>query len=138
MRPFDEIAELLSISEDEARYYTFKAIEQAEKSEQTTADAERKLMLMQIDQMIAGIHAPATGKLVGGQSTLIDLGAIDRMLKLLKQKAELLGLTEPPAVDIRIKLQQFATESGFDMLEIEEVAREVLQKHKLNLPEFRG
>jgi hypothetical protein len=30
-----------------------------------------------------------------------------------------------------------AAESGYDIVDLEEIAREVLQAHKLKLPEFR-
>lgn len=137
MVPFDRMADLLGVSERDCRVRTAEALREIEQSEHANADLERRLMIEQLDQMIAGIHAPATGRKIDGKPTLVDLGAIDRMLKLMKQKADLLGLSAPPAVDIRIRLQALADEGGYDIVDLEEIARDVLLAHKLKLPEFR-
>lgn len=137
MVPFDQMADLLGVSEQECRKRAAEALREIELSEHANADLERRLMIEQLDQMIAGIHAPATGRKLDGSPTMIDLGAIDRMLKLMKQKADLLGLSAPPAVDIRIRLQALADEGGYDIVDLEEIARDVLLAHKLKLPEFR-
>ncbi len=136
-RPYDEIAELLGITEREAKRITAEALSEIQRSEYSNADMERRLMLEQLDQMIAGIHAPATGRKMNGQPTMIDLGAIDRMLKLLKQKADLMGLSQPPAEDLRIRLQQLADDGQYDIVDLEEIARDVLAAHRSKLPEFR-
>jgi hypothetical protein len=135
--PYEKMAEILGISKEEAQRYSREAIQELQKSEQLNADLERRLMIEQIDQMIAAIHAPATGENLLGYRVTVVFEAIDRMLKLMKAKADLLGLSSPPAVDIRIKLQSIASESGYDIVDLEEIAREVLQAHKLKLPEFR-
>lgn len=138
MMPYAKMAQILAITEKEARTYTYEAIEQLEKSERMNADLERRLMIEQIDQMIAAIHAPSTGlDIETGSYRSVDYRAIDRMLKLFEKKADLLGLTTPPAIDIRLKLQSLAAEGGYDIVDLEEVAREVLQNHKIRLPEFR-
>lgn len=136
-RPYDEIAELLGITENEAKRITAEALSEIQRSEYSNADMERRLMLEQLDQMIAGIHAPATGRKLNGQATMIDLGAIDRMLRLLKQKADLMGLSQPPAEDLRIRLQQLADDGQYDIVDLEEIARDVLAAHRSKLPEFR-
>jgi DNA-binding CsgD family transcriptional regulator len=135
--PYEKMAEILGISREEAQKYSREAIAELQNSEQLNADLERRLMLEQIDQMIAAIHAPATGENLLGHRVTVVFDAIDKMLKLMKAKADLLGLSSPPAVDIRIKLQSIASESGYDIVDLEEIAREVLQAHKLKLPEFR-
>jgi predicted transcriptional regulator len=138
MIPFDEMAELLGVSESQARKAVQEALHDLQTSEALNADMQRQLMIEQIEQMIAAIHAPATGRLINGKPVMIDLGAIDRMLKLLQRKAELMGLTYAPAEDIKVKLQRLAEEAGYDIVELEDIARDVLQAHKLRLPEFRG
>lgn len=138
MRPFSEIAEILGVSEQEARQRTAEAISELETSERLNADLERRLMIEQIDQMIAAIHPMSTGKMLNNERTPIVLEAIDRTLKLMKQKADLLGLSAPPAVDIRIRLQALADEGGYDIVDLEDIAKDVLTAHKIRLPEFRG
>jgi uncharacterized protein YihD (DUF1040 family) len=56
------------------------------------------------------------------------------MSKLLKQKADLLGLDQPPLVDLREMLAHIAMESGYDMAELEDVARGVLSRYRIRLP----
>lgn len=137
MVPFDLMAQHLGISTAEARRYTADAINELQRSEQFNADMHRQLMIEQIDQMIAAIHAPATGYDLHGQRVSVVFEAIDKMLKLMKQKAELMGINQPPPMDIRIKLQQLAEEGQYDIVDLEDIARDVLQAHKVRLPEFR-
>lgn len=137
MLPFSEIAELLGVSEPQARQAVAEAVQEIQRSEQFNADMHRQLMIEQIDQMIAAIHAPATGQLINGRRIQVDLGAIDRMLKLMQRKAELMGLTIIPAEDIKVKLQRLAEEAGYDIVDLEEIAKDVLAAHKTRLPEFR-
>lgn len=137
MVPFDLMAQHLGISTAEARRYTAEAINELQRSEQFNADMHRQLMIEQIDQMIAAIHAPATGYDLKGQRVSVVFEAIDKMLKLMRQKAELMGINQPPPMDIRFKLQQLAEEGQYDIVDLEDIARDVLQAHKLRLPEFR-
>jgi DNA-binding CsgD family transcriptional regulator len=134
--PFDEMAEHLGISEQEARQYTFEALKHLQDSELSTAELERRLMVEQLDQMIAAVHAPATGRHPTLGSVPPVLEAIDRMLRLMKQKADLLGLNQPPAVDILSRLRDMAEESKYDLLELQDIARDVLAKHRLHLPAY--
>jgi DNA-binding CsgD family transcriptional regulator len=136
MVPFDKMAVLLGITEETARDRTYEALAELETSERLNSDLQRRLQVEQIDQMIEALHPAATGwDLKHGQRPVV-LEAVDRMLKLLKQKAELLGLSEPPAVDIRIRLQALAAEGGYDIVDVEEVARGVLAAHKIRLPDL--
>lgn len=135
--PFDAIGDRLGISEREANRYGKEALEALEKSELLTMDNHRRLMVMQIDQMIAAVHAPATGTLPNGQKAPPVLEAIDRMAKLLKQKADLMGLSNPQVEDIYSMLYRIAEESKYDLDEVEQIAREVLQNHRIKLPGTR-
>jgi hypothetical protein len=137
MLEYDEIAARLEISESMARRYTAEALSSLERSENLGADLERRLMLEQVDQMIAAIHPISTGKALDGSPRPVMLDAIDRMLKLLKQKADLLGIGTPPAVDLRIRLQALAADGGYDIVDLEDLAREVISAHKVKVPEFR-
>lgn len=137
MIPFDQIAELLGVTEREARKAAAEALSAIEASESLNADLERRLMIEQIDQMIQAIHPMSTGRLLNDERTPIVLEAIDRMLRLMDRKAKLMGIDHPPAVDIRIRLQQLASEGGYDIVDLEDMARDVLQAHKIRLPEMR-
>lgn len=137
MISYAKIAEVLGISQQEARMYTAQAINDIQQTEHFNADMHRQLMLEQYDQMIAAIHAPATGEKLDGTRTPVILEAIDRMLRIMKQKADLLGISEPPAVDIRIQIQRIASEGQYDIRELEDIAKDVLAQQKLRLPEFQ-
>ena len=137
MVPFDQMAEMLGVSEREVRVATAEALQELETSEISNADLERRLMIEQLDQMIAAIHPMSTGRTLTQQRTPVLFEAIDRTIKLLAKKAELMGISHPPAIDIRIRLQALADEGGYDIQDLEEVARDVLQAHKIRLPEFR-
>lgn len=137
MMPFDMMAHILGVTENEARKHFAEAINELQVSEQMNVDMHRQLMIEQIDQMIAAIHAPSTGYDILGRRVDVVYDAIDRMLKLMKQKADLLGLSTQTAVDLRVRLQGLAEEGGYDIVDLEEIARQVLQAHKLKLPEFR-
>lgn len=137
MIPFAQMAEMLGITAQQARDYTAGALGDLERSESLNADQERTLMLQQLDQMIQAVIPMATGYSVEYGKVPLDLGGMDRYMKLLKQKADLLGINQVPAVDIRIKLQRFADEHGYAIEDVEDIARDVLASHKLKLPEFR-
>lgn len=137
MLGFDDIGLLLGISERKAREYANAAIAALEASENLGADLERRLMIEQLDQMIQAIHPLSTGRDLSGASRPIVLEAVDRMLKLMKQKADLLGISNPPAVDLRIRLQALAADGGYDIVDLEDLAREVISAHKIKVPEFR-
>lgn len=134
--PFDEMAERLGISEAEARQYTYEALKHLQDSELSNAELERRLMVEQLDQMIAAVHAPATGTHPQHGKVPPVLEAIDRMLRLMKQKADLLGLNQAPPVDIMVKLRELAEEGQYDLIELQDIARDVLSRHKLRLPAY--
>jgi DNA-binding CsgD family transcriptional regulator len=132
--PTDEIAERLRLPEATVSRYIREELTRLEKSELNSAELERRKMLAQIDEMIRAVYAPATGMHKDGHRVAPVLEAIDRMSKLLKQKADLLGLDQPPLVDLREMLAHVATESGYDMAELEDVARGVLSRYRIRLP----
>ena len=133
--PFPEMAIKLGISEAEARQFTYEALHELQTSELHTADLERRLMIEQLDDMIRAIRPMALGH-PDHHPPLLD--AVDRVLKLMKQKADLMGLSQPPAVDIMIRLQGLAAESGYDILDLQDIARDVLAANKIKLPEYRA
>jgi DNA-binding CsgD family transcriptional regulator len=132
--PFDQMALKLGISERDARRYTFEALRHLQESEMNNADLERRLLIEQLDDMIRAVRPLAVGG-DGGRPPILE--AVDRMLKLFKQKSDLMGLSQAPAVDIMIRLQGLAEEGGYDIIELEDIARDVLSAHKIRLPEFR-
>lgn len=131
MMTFREIAESLGITEPQARAHTAFALRELQDSVTSSADLERRLMVEQIDDMIRGIR-PQTVSGPQGEDPILD--AIDRMLKLLDRKAKLLGLDQPEGVDIMIRLQNMAEESKYDMVELQDIARDVLAKHRIRIP----
>lgn len=136
-QPYPVIGHALGITEAQARRYVHEELLRIEREELNNADLERRLMVEQINQMIAAIHPRATGqRIVDGEIVLFpaEYDAVDRMLKLFKQKADLMGLNQMPLVDIRIRLKMLAEENGYDYDIIEEISREVLPKYNLKLP----
>lgn len=130
MRTFPEIAQMLGISEAAARAHTAYALRSLQDSVTTSADLERRLMVEQIDDMIRAIR-PQT---VGSPEKEPVLDAIDRMLKLMDRKAKLLGLDQAESVDIMIRLQALATEGNYDMMELMDLAKDTLSKHRIRMP----
>jgi hypothetical protein len=129
---FRAMSERTGLREDECRRYTYEALRMLDESEMHYANLERRLVLEQIDQMIRAVHPYATTQTGNKDAPMLD--AIDRMLKLLRQKAELMGLAQPQTIDVMIRLQQIAEEGNYDMLELQEIAREVFAKHRIRLP----
>jgi DNA-binding CsgD family transcriptional regulator len=134
--PYDEISARLGVSEKEARRFVNEELTKLEANELNGADLQRRLMIEQINGMIAALYAPATGDHPEKGKIAPVLEAVDRMMKLLKQKADLIGLGQPQYEDIRIVLQALADEQQYDMLELEDIARAVLSKHRIKLPGF--
>jgi hypothetical protein len=130
MLPFREIAQELGISEADARAHTAYALRALQDSETTHADLERRLMVEQIDDMIRAIR-PQT---VGLDDKEPVLEAIDRMLKLMDRKAKLLGLDQAESVDIMVRLQTLAVEGNYDMLELMDLAKDTLSRHRIKMP----
>jgi DNA-binding CsgD family transcriptional regulator/predicted transcriptional regulator len=134
--PYDEISARLGISEKEARQFVNEELTKLEQNELNGADLQRRLMIEQINAMIAALYAPATGDHPEKGQIAPVFEAVDRMMKLLKQKADLIGLGQPQYEDIRMVLQALAEEQQYDMLELEDIARAVLSKHRIKLPGF--
>jgi DNA-binding CsgD family transcriptional regulator len=134
--PYDEISARLGISEKDARRFVNEELTKLEQNELNGADLQRRLMIEQINAMIAALYAPATGDHPEKGQIAPVFEAVDRMMKLLKQKADLIGLGQPQYEDIRVVLQALAEEQQYDMLELEDIARAVLSKHRIKLPGF--
>lgn len=130
MRTFPEMATILGISEPDVRAHTAYALRNLQDSQTTTADLERRLMVEQVDDMIRAVR-PATVEREGKDP---DLDSVDRMLKLMDRKSKLLGLDQAESVDIMIRLQTLATEGNYDMVELMDLAKDTLSKHKIQMP----
>jgi hypothetical protein len=135
-QPYPVIARALGITVQEARRYVREELRKLEDAELDAADIERRLMVEQLNQMIAAIHPAATGQ-VFEQGEFVRrppvLEAVDRMLKLMKQKADLLGLNQVPMIDIRMQLRLMAEEAGYDYDDVEDIARQVIEKRRLTV-----
>lgn len=127
LQPFDQMAEELGISEQEARRHVADALRSLSVSETTTAELERRLMVEQLDEMIRAIYDPATDP----EHPVLE--ATDRVLKLLDRKAKLLGLDQVPTLDIMAQLQELAQEGNYDIRELEDIARDVLSRRRFKI-----
>ena len=136
-RTYHEIADDLVLPISEVKRYIAEALRELEESELAHADLERRLMVEQVDDLIRAIYNGARGFRPDGITPHPggpNLDAIDRVSRLMTQKAKLLGLDQHPTVDIMIRLQQIASDGAYDIEDVEEIAREVFAKHKLPLP----
>jgi hypothetical protein len=83
--------------------------------------------------MARAVSERATGVRSDGSRTEdIDLKAQENMLKILKQKADLLGLNAPQRVDIEQRIEIIAKEGGYDIQELREIARDVMESAGYN------
>lgn len=124
--PFDEIAHKVGRSEAAVRDAVRTRLAQLDAEELVSTEGRRRLMVEQIDTMIRAILPHAIGETADGVPVLVDYDAIDRMVKLLDRKAKLEGLDQPQKVDIRVRIEQFAEEAGYDVDEIKQIAEEVI------------
>lgn len=138
-KTYEQIAQATQLPQADVRRYILSALRDLEDSELTRADVERRLMTEQVDDLIRGIYSQAQGLTSAGDPlpTGPDLGAIDRVTKLLDRKSKLLGLDQTPTVDIMIRLQKIASESGYDIEDVEEIARDVFARNRLPVPPSR-
>jgi hypothetical protein len=127
--PFDEIASILGRSEQECRKAVRSRLQAMETDELADMTLARRMMLEQIDAMIQAITVPATGRDIDGAPTKVVLQAIDRMVKLLDQKAHLLGLNAPQRIDITHRLQSLADQSGYDIEDLRAIATDVIKSY---------
>lgn len=126
--PFEQTASELGISVREARAYTADALRDLSDDLTTNAELERRLMVAQLDDMIRANYPSATTT-----EKAPNLDAQDRILKILDRKSKLLGLDQVPTQDIRVKLQTLAQEGNYDLEELEDIARDVLARYRLQL-----
>lgn len=137
-KPYSIIADVLGISEKQARQFVHEELTKLEKSELNGADLQRRLMIEQLNEAIEAVYAPATGSHPEKGKVAPVLEAVDRLMKLLKQKAELMGLHQPQYMDIEMQLVALAEEAGYDIHELHDVARDVLQRHRIKIPGMRA
>lgn len=128
--PFDEIADLTGRTEVECREAVKKRLRELEGDELAETALARRMMLEQIDAMIAAITVPATGRDIDGQPAPVIMEAIDRMVRLLDQKAKLLGLNAPQKIDLSHRIEILAEQSGYDVNELRTITAEVLQAYQ--------
>lgn len=127
--PYDEIADITGHTEQECRDAVNKRLRELEFDELSETSTARRMMLEQLDAMIAAITVPATGRDIDGNPAPVLLDAIDRMCRLLDQKAKLLGLNAPQRVDLTHRIEVMAEQSGYDVKELKQIAAEVLQAY---------
>lgn len=80
----------------------YKAVKRALRRviEKTTEDAEelRRLEIGRLDRLLLAVWPLATGRQPGAAGP--DLGAVDRALRIIERRCELLGLNAPKAIDL--------------------------------------
>ena len=126
MLPFDEIAILAGITEQQARNIVKQRLSELDTRELQSVEQARALMVAQIDDMIRAVVPDAIGKDLQGNPARVDYKAVDKMLNLMDAKAKLMGLNSATHIDLTIRLKQFAEEHQYDYREVEDVAAEVL------------
>jgi hypothetical protein len=128
--PYSQIAELTGRTEREAQQAVVKRLKELEFDELSEAGTARRMMLEQIDSMIAAITVPATGLDIDGNPVPVHpkemLEAIDRMVKLFEQKAKLLGINAPQRIDLSHRIELLAQTSGYDLQELQQITAEVV------------
>lgn len=127
--PIDEIAMLTGRTEAEVRHAVTKRLKELENDELSEASTARRMMLEQLDAMIAAITVASTGRDINGNPSPVVLEAIDRMCRLLDQKAKLLGLNAPQKIDLSHRIEVLARESGYDVEELRQITADVLQSY---------
>ena len=130
--PMDEIADILGLREEDAYRILNTELQRLEKLSIRDVDSQRLLMVAQLDEMIRAVHAPATGQHPEKGQTAPVLEAMDRLMKLLAQKAKLLGLDAPQKVDIEVSIRKLADEGGYDIEELYEIAQDVLSRYDIS------
>lgn len=129
MLSFEEIAEVTERSVADCRDALRRRYEQLDAEELHSTDYYRRQMLEQIEDQMRAIYPAATGIDDDGNPVSVSLEAIDRMVKLMKAKTDLLGLNSPTKVDISVRLQQIASEMQYDYDDLMGIAREVLETY---------
>lgn len=127
--PFDEIAQMLGRSQDDCRRAVRQVLRSLERDELQDTALAKRMMLEQLDAMIAAITVPSTGRDIDGKASPVILEAIDRMVKLLDRKAKLLGLDAPQKIDLNHRIEILAKETGYDVEELRDIAADVLRNY---------
>lgn len=128
--PFSQVAEITGRTEEQCRRAVKHVLRSLEQDELADTALAKRMMLEQIDSMIAAITVPATGRDIDGHAHDVAYEAIDRMLKLLDQKAKLLGLHAPQRVDLNHRIEVLAQETGYDIEELRDIAADVLKRYQ--------
>jgi hypothetical protein len=128
-----DIAAELGITPTQAAKYARAELQDIQAAELGDASLVRLLQVEQLDMMARAVSERATGVRSDGSRTEdIDLKAQENMLKILKQKADLLGLNAPQRVDIEQRIEIIAKEGGYDIQELREIARDVMESAGYN------
>lgn len=123
-----DIATVLKTDEEIIRKLVHKELIRLENNDVSDVGLLRRMHLEQLDAMMAAIMTKSTGRKANGERVAPDLQAMDRMMKLMEQKAKLLGLNAPQAVDINQRIEILALEFEYDVDELKDIARDVIQK----------
>jgi len=127
--PVDEIAMLTGRTEEQVRRAVATRLKELDADEMSEMSQAKRMMLEQIDAMMAAISTPATGKEIDGSNAPVVLEAIDRMVKLMDQKSKLLGLSAPQKIDLTSRIEILARTSGYDLDELRAITAEVLSEY---------
>lgn len=126
MIAYGDIARHLGVPENIVRSWVKMELARLEDEELQDINLVRRLQVEQIDAMMSAIMTPATGKKIDGTRVAPQYEAMDRMMKLMEMKAKLLGLNAPQTVDINHRLEVLAFEFGYDIEQLQDIARDVI------------
>ena len=122
--PYHEIADVLGISESEARKAVKNRLHYLESDELTETALARRLQLEQIELLLRSVMADALGET--GLDRLTVYKAMDRVMSLMETRAKLLGLNAPQKIDLEQRLVSISVEMKYDLDELKEIASEVV------------
>lgn len=132
---YEDIATAIEQPEEKVRDWIREEIQRRDIEDLNETALHRRLELERIDAMMAAIMTPATGIDKHGRSVQVSVNAIDRMIRLMEARAKLLGLHAPQTVDINQRIELLAIQYEYDVDELKDIARDVLQRrHKKALP----
>ena len=117
---YEAIGEALSISKVAAYKLVRRVVEGLNSQSQAEAKEYRALQLARLEDAVKAIWPRAMAG---------DLGAVDRLVKILEREAKLMCLDQPAKIDITARVRQMAIDNGLDPDEAVETARRIIKEY---------
>ena len=117
---YEAIGEALGVSKVAAYKLVRRVVESLDSQSQAEAKVYRALQLARLEEAL---------KAIWPQAMAGDLGAVDRVVKILEREAKLMCLDAPAKIDVTARVRQMAIENGLDPDEAVETARRIIKEH---------